>query len=473
MVKRFIELFCSKVDPGVNVQLDSFIRDVLPEEAIEIPADPPTEGSTSKVRVIYEDFGGSVALPHYGFSRPSVDYYQSNLILNNYVIADATAGRSRILAYDERAQGKDGDAMCSLRMYYHLKNQTYSGGVHTLVNARDNCVGQNKSHLTMMFSCLLSITLFQRVVLIFYKTGHSHMMADRVVAWCRNATRGVNLYDADEMMEAWNRVNSVDAEFISHSDPNRPFFVQWEAVLSKYLKKLPSGFTSNYYFEFFEGKCIMRELCSLDTAGLEHVLTPCPDIAAKAMLNDLFGVDRVSEISISKLCLPLHKGNVIEEKKLKSLGLKYSSIPRKYGSFYPMYAEFTQGNVQSEEVESKDGQVESEALTNQPADPVPQPPPEPEFRRDPRGRKSNKKRCLQNLNQNSIIKFLVNREAKDASDELDRMVGKFVEVKFDDIWYEAKVMERLENSKYRIFFASDETSMEVTFPFKEDEIRLK
>jgi hypothetical protein len=167
-----------------------------------------------------------------------------------------------------------------------------------------------------IFACFLSMTLCPGVLLVFYKTGHSHMMADRVVAWCRKYTRGVNLYNGDEMVDCWNKVKSVNAQFISHEDPKRPFHVRWESVLGKYLKKLPTGFTNNHCFEFFEGKCIMRELCSLDRPGLEHQFTPHYQTGAKAMLRDLFGVDSIENVSLSRMCLPTHQGNPIEEKSL-------------------------------------------------------------------------------------------------------------------------------------------------------------
>jgi hypothetical protein len=317
----------------------------------------------------------------------------------------------------------------------------------------------------MMFSAFLSITLFKRVLLVFYKTGHSHMMADRVVAWCRNNTRGINLYDAESMMDNWNSVKSVEAEFFSHVQEDRPFYVQWESVLGKYFKKLPTGFTNNYCFEFFEGKCIMRELCSLDSAGLEHVFTPTPKVVAKAIINDLFNVDSVDQIALSRINLPQHQGNSIEAKKLKSLSLKYMSIPRQFQSFYP--------RVDPEEEQSAAGQ--EEPMEGVESEPAPEPVNETtvEFRSDPRGRKSNKKRCLQNLNQNSILKYCVPRQDKESSDQQDELVGKIVEVKFDDIWYEGKIMERLGDGRFRVFFEEDQTSMEIKYPFQEDDIRLK
>jgi hypothetical protein len=53
-------------------------------------------------------------MPHYGHSWPSVDYFNSNLMVSNFVIVDLTNDNADVLFYDEQAQGKDVDALCSL-----------------------------------------------------------------------------------------------------------------------------------------------------------------------------------------------------------------------------------------------------------------------------------------------------------------------------------------------------------------------
>ncbi len=71
------------------------------------------------VQILIEDFGGSFAIPHYGCSRPSADYFNSNLMVHNFVVADPCNGVNRVIFYDERAQGKNADALCSLRFMVH------------------------------------------------------------------------------------------------------------------------------------------------------------------------------------------------------------------------------------------------------------------------------------------------------------------------------------------------------------------
>jgi hypothetical protein len=69
------------------------------------------------IQIQIEDFGGSAS----GHSRPSVDYFNSNLMVLNFVVANLTINNNDVFLYDERAQGKDVDALCNLRFTYHLE----------------------------------------------------------------------------------------------------------------------------------------------------------------------------------------------------------------------------------------------------------------------------------------------------------------------------------------------------------------
>jgi len=64
------------------------------------------------------------------------------------MIAEITNSTNNIYFYDERAQGKYGNALCSLRMAYHL---TKTESTTISLDLLDNCVGQNKSNTPMMF----------------------------------------------------------------------------------------------------------------------------------------------------------------------------------------------------------------------------------------------------------------------------------------------------------------------------------
>lgn len=293
-----------------------------------------------------EDFGGSLALPHYGFSRPSADYFNSNLLLQNFVIANINDQKNYVLFYDERGQDKGADSLCSLRIMYHLMQWIhYSIKLHRpdcSLSILDNCVGQNKSNVVMKFNAMLSLLFYKKVVLLFLIPGHSHMIADRVIAWCRAAIRGFNLYTPQEIVQKCNTVNSVEAKFLDHTDSHRPFYCKWDAILNKYFLNLPIGYISNYLFEFAEGVVTMRHIISTpDDQAVNFQMLRQPeniDIVRRALLQEIFGITSMEQISahtISSLCLPRHQGNQLTAKKIKSLQKKYFSIPKEFLSYYP------------------------------------------------------------------------------------------------------------------------------------------
>ena len=86
--------------------------------------------------------------------------------------------------YDERGQGKGADALCSLRLIFHLNKQAEETAPKISISIRiaDNCVGQNKSQTVMKFNCMLSVLFYDELNISFLKSGHSHMAPDRVWA---------------------------------------------------------------------------------------------------------------------------------------------------------------------------------------------------------------------------------------------------------------------------------------------------
>ena len=75
----------------------------------------------------------------------------------------------------------------------------------------DNCVGKNKSQIVMKFQCLLSILFYETVALLYFLPGHTHMQPDRVVAYCKQAIKGRNLYTLGQIAEHANNVKGVEA----------------------------------------------------------------------------------------------------------------------------------------------------------------------------------------------------------------------------------------------------------------------
>ena len=83
----------SKDDEGNQVAMEEVAKPELGEYK-ELETESGVLVGT--VRVLAEDCGGNLALPHYGFSRPSSDYYNSNLMLHSFIQCDMASGINHI-----------------------------------------------------------------------------------------------------------------------------------------------------------------------------------------------------------------------------------------------------------------------------------------------------------------------------------------------------------------------------------------
>ena len=390
LMSKFVKGYVANIDPAqlfpTEDVLDDTVEDLAGLVDQQLLIDAVERGRTvgAKVLVQAEDFGGSIALPHYGFSRPQADYFNSNLMEHPFVTTNINDNVNYVWFFDERAQDKGADCLCSLRTRYHLMQlDRYADCVfqpRVSVSIMDNCVGQNKSQVVMKFFAMLSVLLYEKVVLLYLLPGHSHMKPDRVVAWVKGAIKGLNLYTPQQIVEKCNTVNSIEAEFLDHNSPNRPFFVGWEAVLNKYFRNMPAGFISFYFFEMDRGTVTYRHTGdSLDAEASVHSLLRADyTVVKKALFQELFGVTSVSELSaasINSLKLPRHKGNTLTKKKVKSLSKKYFSIPPQYRPYYPT-VDSGVGDVEStDEGSSDDGDDDSDDTDDGEDAPVTRPAP--------------------------------------------------------------------------------------------------
>ena len=101
--------------------------------------------------------------------------------------------------------GKNGDAMCSLRFIYLLRlyiqastSSTLSTFPDTLYIIMDNCVGQNKSQVVLMFMSFLSMTFYKRANCYYLVSGHSHMCPDRVVPHAKRSIGVNDIFEPEE-----------------------------------------------------------------------------------------------------------------------------------------------------------------------------------------------------------------------------------------------------------------------------------
>jgi hypothetical protein len=339
----------------------------LPEEIVpdhmEVPPHGMTEDQTTmpKMLIQIEDFGGSIALPVFGNRRPSADYFNSNLMLHNFVIADISSGDNTVFVYDERGQGKGADALCNLRLLHHLRllNQVGSDGEgpQVLLQILDNCVGQNKSRVVFMFHAMLSLVFYKKVVLLFLLPGHSHNAADRVVSWCKQKLKGVNLYSPENVVTKMNETASVNAEFLDHRKEERPFYCGWELLLAKYYRRMPDGYTANYFFEIDRGNVTMRHLVTTseqEAVQFSLIANGDPLAIRDAFLVDLLGNEYDLAMATMKDIRLQHQPLLpMTMKKTKSLALKYFSIPSEYLSYYPAAPEESRSESKRLESDAK------------------------------------------------------------------------------------------------------------------------
>ena len=144
------------------------------------------------------------------------------------------------------------------------------------------------------------------------------MLPDRVVGYCQRAIRRLNIYTPWEIVDCCSKMKSVYPEFLRESDRDKPFRVNWAVKLSKYFAKMPSDFTSYFFFEFRNGYVTYRRLAnSPDEEALTHKLIDLTNVTRDLILMDLFGTTDIEKIGFRDLTLPAHPGVTLKDAKLR------------------------------------------------------------------------------------------------------------------------------------------------------------
>ena len=107
--------------------------------------------------------------------------------------------------------------------------------------------------------------------------------------------------------------------------------------MSKYFKKMPSGYTENYFYEFSKGCVTFRRLGTTpnEEATTLQLARNIPELRER-ILRDLFTrSDDLMKLTMADVVLPTHPGRPIKKSRIKSLAAKYFSIPEKYLQYYP------------------------------------------------------------------------------------------------------------------------------------------
>ena len=245
--------------------------------------------------------------------------------------------------------------MCSLRLNFHLKKWQEPGfDSDVLIVVLDNCVGQNKSQNVLKFFAMLSVLKYKKVVLFYLIPGHSHMIADRVVAWLKNKIKTTNIYHPHGVVEKANSINTVEAKFFSVGGGDTPFCSGWRTFLPKHFPgQMPGGYTGNYMFEFDAGVCTYRQLATTPDAEAQQVSLLPADWSAERVRDlisrELFGSTDPKEWTMQNVTLPNAAPKEMTAKKLKSLAKKYCTIPVEYRSYYPDVTDVDVGTSDEEE----------------------------------------------------------------------------------------------------------------------------
>lgn len=90
--------------PAQNIPA-TIILDHFDDNRIEMNDEAKDSMVLPEIHIQIEDFGGSFAMSHYGHSHSSTDYFNSNLMVQNFVVADITSGINEVIFYDKRARG--------------------------------------------------------------------------------------------------------------------------------------------------------------------------------------------------------------------------------------------------------------------------------------------------------------------------------------------------------------------------------
>lgn len=158
--------------------------------------------------------------------------------------------KHHLMLYDERAAGKDADALCSLRFHHYMKPYFEQRDLKLLALRPkylflilDNCVGQNKSQFVLMlFQLLVCIGVFDRVVLHFLVSGHSHGTPDIGYAHAKRPLKD-NYFLPEDIAKKMNSVEGINAGIVNFGDFESEDYVfrsGWGVFFKKHFKEIPA-----------------------------------------------------------------------------------------------------------------------------------------------------------------------------------------------------------------------------------------
>ena len=147
-------------------------------------------------------------------------------------------------------------------------------------------------------------------------------------------------------------MKSVYPELLRNTKTSSPCRSGWGLVLSKFIKKMPTGYTKNYFFAIEDGVVSFKHIATTsDTAACNFTIFEDIEETRKNVLTALFGHFNLKHLEWHQLALPLCSPKKLTRKKLVSLGKKYPTIPAEYLKHYPSLSAEIRGIIAKEDEE--------------------------------------------------------------------------------------------------------------------------
>ncbi|GMF51719.1 unnamed protein product [Phytophthora fragariaefolia] len=138
--------------------------------------------------------------------------------------------------YDETVSGKGTDQINSMLQHF-IRTTILPSGKKKLVVYADNCSGQNKNNLVIMFLLAqVQMGLFERVDYTFFVKGHTKNSCERGFGHIRKHVGRQDLWTMDQVVAA------VTASAVSnatvHSSRGDDFFMHYKPLVTELYKNL-------------------------------------------------------------------------------------------------------------------------------------------------------------------------------------------------------------------------------------------
>jgi hypothetical protein len=203
----------------------------------------------------------------------------------------------------------------------------------------------------MMFCAMLSLLFYKKVVCLYLIPGHSHMIADRVLAWMKILFKESKCFIH---LSLWNHViRSTLSMHVSW------ILLEMISIFSLDGTAFWQNTSRNFHLDshivtFLSLKMVQSPINTFVTVRTKKQLTSNvqslkPNRHRECLALELFGSVDQSEWSMKTLSLAKHTGVALKNAKLASLAKKYFSIPPERLFYYPNISSNIQEMIEEDE----------------------------------------------------------------------------------------------------------------------------